>query len=135
MANLPKKPMKGEKVLQSIHDSLCEVIDYLPSLEVRGDNKTISVNSYRSGKTIRAIQTPPNSFSAPVQQQKQGAFAKVNSGDGISGYNCSLYENGLDNPATKTITVFLSNGGSTFYSIPPGTVLYVYPTDAIYYGG
>ena len=55
MANFPKKPMKGEKALQSIYNSLIEVIDYLPSLTVVGDNKTTSVNHSNYGTTIHAL--------------------------------------------------------------------------------
>lgn len=56
MATLPRKPQRGDKVLQSLHDSICAIIDFLPSLEIRGDNKTIKVNSFATGKTIEAIQ-------------------------------------------------------------------------------
>jgi hypothetical protein len=28
----PKKPQRGEKVLQSLYDSVCQIIDFLPSL-------------------------------------------------------------------------------------------------------
>ena len=56
MAQLPKKPQRGDKVLQSIYDSVCDIIDYLPSLNLVGDNKTTSVNHSMYGTTIHAIQ-------------------------------------------------------------------------------
>ena len=56
MANLPKKPQKGQPSIQAIYDSVCEIIDYLPSLTVTGDNKTTSVNHSMYGTTIHAIQ-------------------------------------------------------------------------------
>lgn len=134
MANLPRKPQKGERVLQSIHDSLCEVIDYLPSLEVRGDNKTIAINSFGSGKTIRAIQQPTTPGGGVVESGEL-YLAKVVSGDGIKGYKCQIYKNGLDNPYTEEATVFLANGGSTLYTIPAGTILFVQKTAVPMYGG
>lgn len=43
---------------------------------------------------------------------------KVVSGDGLNGYTCDIYENGLTNPATKQGIVFLANGNSTIYTLP-----------------
>lgn len=135
MANLPRKPLKGDKALQSIHDSLCEVIDYLPSLEIRGDNKTIAINSFGSGKTIRAIQQPTTPGGGGVVESGEMYLAKVISGDGISGYKCDIYANGLDNGATEQALVFLANGGSTLYTIPAGTILFVQKIAIPVYGG
>jgi hypothetical protein len=136
MSVLPRKPLKGDRALQSIHDSLCEVIDYLPSLEVRGDNKTIGVNSHSSGKTIRVLSmaapsAPGEAAAAPGEMY----LAKVISGDGINGYTCNIYKNGLDNPPTEQSLVFLANGGSTLYRIPANTILYVQKIAVPVYGG
>ena len=51
--------------------------------------------------------------------------AKVVSGDGLNGYVCDLYENGLTNPVTGRGIVYLANGNSTIYTLPVNTVLYV----------
>ena len=56
MALRPTKPQKGDKVLQSLYNTVCDIVDYLPSLEVRGDNKTISVSHSTVGTTIHAVQ-------------------------------------------------------------------------------
>jgi len=32
MALLPRKPRQGDKVLQSLYDAVCQIIDFLPSL-------------------------------------------------------------------------------------------------------
>lgn len=60
MASFPRKPQKGQKALQSIYNSLIQIIDYLPSLQVKGDNKTISVNHSNGGTTIHAINQTKN---------------------------------------------------------------------------
>ena len=67
MPKFPRKPQTGDKVLQALYDSICQIIDYLPSLEVRGDNKTTSVNHTEYGTTIKAI-LPHNS----IIQAKKG---------------------------------------------------------------
>lgn len=55
MAVLPRKPQAGDRTLQSMYNAICNIIDYLPSLEVRGDNKTIRANSFGTGKTLEVI--------------------------------------------------------------------------------
>lgn len=51
--------------------------------------------------------------------------AKVVSGNGLIGYTCDIYKNGLSEPPTETGTVFLANGGSTIFVLPVGTILFV----------
>lgn len=72
MANLPRKPQAGDRTLQSMYDAICNIIDYLPSLEIRGDNRTIRINSYGKGKTIEAVQyttSIPNSGGGAVEPE------------------------------------------------------------------
>lgn len=57
MATFPRKPQAGDKVLQSMYDAICQIIDYLPTLEVRGDNTTTSVNHTSCGTIIKAIKS------------------------------------------------------------------------------
>lgn len=54
MSKFPNKPAKGQPALQAIYNSVCQIIDYLPTLEIRGDNKTISVSHSSVGTTIHA---------------------------------------------------------------------------------
>ena len=49
---------------------------------------------------------------------------RVVSGNGVTGYVCDIFENGLNEPATKQGLVFLANGNSTIYPLPVGTVMY-----------
>lgn len=67
MAIFPRKPAKGQKVLQALYDSICQIIDYLPSLEVRGDGKTTMVKHSSFGTTITTIDHSKN-----IQQKKGG---------------------------------------------------------------
>jgi hypothetical protein len=52
---------------------------------------------------------------------------RVITGDGVAGYICDIFENGLTEPATKQGRVFLANGNSTIYTLPAGTVMYAQP--------
>ena len=72
MSILPKKPQAGERVLQGIFDSVNQIIDYLPSLRVSGDNKTIKVSTFKSGTIIEAIQKP-SSGGARVTETEAAA--------------------------------------------------------------
>lgn len=57
----PRKPNRGEKVLQSLYNSVCQIIDFLPSLEITGDNKTIRVDGFGAGKVISLAKKTTNS--------------------------------------------------------------------------
>lgn len=67
----PRKPQRGERVLQSLYDSVCQIIDFLPSLQIVGDNKTIKIDSFGSGKTISAIKPNKTSLSTSKNTSKQ----------------------------------------------------------------
>ena len=102
MAILPRKPQAGDRTLQSMYDAICNIIDYLPSLEVRGDNKTIRANAFGSGKTLEVIgrtssATPSSGNAESVQEV---ILARIYSGNSKSGYNVYLYPNGKDKSYT-----------------------------------
>lgn len=109
MAILPRKPQAGDRTLQSMYDAICNIIDYLPSLEVRGDNKTIRANSFGSGKTLEVIgrtsTSAPSSSAAPTQEV---ILARIMSGNSKTGYTVSLYPDGKDQPTTGNGTLFLT---------------------------
>ena len=52
MAVFPQKPRTGQKVLQGLYNSVCQIIDYLPSLEVKGDNSSTSVTKTSNGTIV-----------------------------------------------------------------------------------
>lgn len=54
MAVFPQKPRSGQKVLQGLYNSVCQIIDYLPTLEVRGDNSSTSVTKTSNGTIVHA---------------------------------------------------------------------------------
>lgn len=51
-----KRPQAGEKVLQSLYDSVMSIIDYLPTITVRGDNYSTYVEHSAAGTIIHAKQ-------------------------------------------------------------------------------
>ena len=61
--------------------------------------------------------------------------ATVVSGNGVIGYTCDIFENGIDQPATKQGTVFLANGGGSLFELPVGTRLFVQKYNVRVFGG
>lgn len=68
MSQFPKKPARGERALQAIYNAVCQIIDYLPSLEVRGDTTTTSVTHSSAGTIIHAKQN----LTFPKKQTVEG---------------------------------------------------------------
>lgn len=67
MARFPSKPQHGQPVIQAFGNSINEIIDYLPSLEVAGDGKSTFVTKSSAGTVIHAKQdsnTSKNSTEA-----------------------------------------------------------------------
>jgi hypothetical protein len=80
MSCFPRKPQRGDKALQALYDSVCQIIDFLPSLEVRGDSSTIKVSSLRGGKIIEAIRQTSGSQSAGYTYDGPFAFTYDDNG-------------------------------------------------------
>jgi hypothetical protein len=80
MATLPRKPQQGDRALQSMYDSICQIIDYLPSLDIVGDNKSVRVNNYRNGRTIEVLNTATPTATEAVGDN-QAIFVQVWQGD------------------------------------------------------
>lgn len=49
-----KRPQKGDKVLQSLYDSVNSILDYLPTITVRGDSYSTYVEHSKAGTIIHA---------------------------------------------------------------------------------
>lgn len=131
MANLlPRKPKAGDRTLQSMYDAICNIIDYLPSLEVRGDNRTIKVNTFGTGKTIEAIKYNSNvagGSSGVAVTPDSPVPAIVKSGTDLTGYTVDIYANGYDQAKTSTAIAFLLQGNAQLQTIPPETKIIVFP--------
>ena len=90
MAKFPSKPTKGQPALQAIYNTVCDIIDYLPTLEVRGDNKTISVSHSSIGTTIHANKNFSVTEGGRIYQAGSGltlsgnTFYNALSGDGVT---------------------------------------------------
>ena len=57
MARKPQKPQKGQPAIKELYNSVCDIIDYLPSLEVTGDQKSTYVTKSSAGTVIHATQS------------------------------------------------------------------------------
>ena len=138
MAKIPLKPAAGEKVLQSFYDSISEIIDYLPSLEIRGDNKTIRVNNSKFGKTITAIQKPSGaggSGGTTTINATGSILAKTTEDSTGLNIKVKLYENGpTGSPSTETYNLFIPNL-SIYGAIPGDTWIMANPINLTVIGG
>lgn len=132
MALVPKKPQRGENALQGIYNAVCQIIDYLPSLVVRGDNKTIAVNESNSGRTIRALNSGNNTSSSPdstIKPEQDVFYAKITGSlDHGLGYYVAIYENGLDKTPTQSNYRLYIPELALFSTLPLGTIIIAHKT-------
>lgn len=83
--------------------------------------------------------TKSNILTTKVDGNLQGSVpivpAKIKEGNGLTGYLCDIYANGLTEPPTSEGRVFLTNGASSIFVLPPGTVLFVQKYNIVMHGG
>lgn len=92
----PQKPKKGLPSITSLYRSICEIIDYLPTLEILGDNKKtwIQKTGYGSIIHVKDAATITNETSSPTIQINEGTIAKVSSthlSNGMKSIRAVLY--------------------------------------------
>lgn len=64
--NIPNKiTTRDGGLIMRIRDTTNDIIDYLKSLQMYGDGKTIKVHSTSLGTTISAVRNPTKSASNP----------------------------------------------------------------------
>lgn len=59
-----RKPKKGDNILQSLFNAVNDIIDVLPSLEIRGDGKTTRTINSSFGTTIHSISSQGQKLAA-----------------------------------------------------------------------
>lgn len=138
MAILPKKPQKGQNSIQALYYAICQIIDYLPSLEVRGDNKTIKVSNYFAGKTISAINSSSSnssSVSGGSSTANAPILAKVVSTNTDSPRTLvRLYPNGPNGPSGPSVDAYAVE--KAFGSVVPiDSWIIVFPSTIQVLGG
>lgn len=92
-------------------------------------NSTNLSETVKTGTTVVKEMTTTNHIAAPLVP------ARVIEGNGIIGYTCDIYSNGLSEAPTNTGTVFLANGASSIFSLPPGTIIFVQKYPIVMHGG
>lgn len=92
-------------------------------------NSTNLSETLKKGTNVVKEMNTTNQISAPLVP------AKVVEGNGIIGYTCDIYSNGLAEAPTDTGTVFLANGASSIFSLPPGTIIFVQKYPIVMHGG
>lgn len=75
MPKMPQKPQVGQKALQSIYNTVCDIVDYLPAVTVRGDGNTTAVDNTPIGTIVHAR---PQAFN-----MQNGNGSKYYAGSGI----------------------------------------------------
>lgn len=92
-------------------------------------NSTNLSETVKTGTNVVKEMNTTNHIAAPLVP------AKVIEGNGIIGYTCDIYSNGLSEAPTNTGTVFLANGASSIFSLPPGTIIFVQKYPVVIHGG
>lgn len=97
MSKKPQKPQKGQPAIKQLYNSVCDIIDYLPSLEVKGDQKSTFVTKSGAGTVIHAAQ-PFSSTKAKANEYYAGSGIAITSGNIINanlsaGPNIQIYSN------------------------------------------
>lgn len=105
-----------------------KVIDTIKKANILVNSSTLSETIKKGATTLREMNTQ-SVTSAPL------VAAKVKSGNGIIGYTCDIYGNGLAEAPTDTGTVFLANGASSIFVLPAGTIIYVQKYPIVVHGG
>lgn len=105
-----------------------QVIDTIKKANQLVNSGTISDQAPKSN----ILQTQMNGSLTGAQKLVP---AKVKEGNGISGYLCDIYGNGLSEPPTDTGTIFLANGASSIFVLPAGTILFVQRYPIVVHGG
>ena len=107
MARLPQKPQKGQPAIKQLYNSVCDIIDYLPSLVVNGDQKSTYVTKSSAGTVIHAAQ-PNLAIAKKGQEYTSGRFIRITSGNAI---NCIL-TGGTDIEITQAGVINYTGSGS-----------------------
>ena len=101
-----KRPQAGERVLQSLYDSVNSIIDYLPSLTVRGDNNSTYVEHTGAGTVIHVKKN--------VSPDQGGGGREYYAGSGLT-LSGNVFYNALSGDGVTTIIVdnVISAAGGT----------------------
>lgn len=140
MAKFPSKPTIGQPAIKQLHKSINEIIDYLPSLDVKGDQKSTYVTKSSAGTVIHAAQT-----ASTTKEKALEYFA----GSGLQLLSGNVFNVGIDDRTIKLVNNKLScvvsggGGGSdtndtyigdaNYYNYLSGNHIYISP-DANYNG-
>lgn len=114
----------AEKVLAATP----KVIDTIKKANQLVNSSNLTDSIQKGANVVKEMNTT-NHTSAPLVP------ARVIEGNGIIGYTCDIYANGLAEAPTDTGTVFLANGASSIFSLPPGTIIFVQKYPIVIHGG
>ena len=113
MAKLPNKPRSGQKTIAALYRSICQVIDYLPSLTVKGDGKNIKVTNKDSGSIISVKNNNLSNW------KYKGDYQKYIFGRGVKSEYDEEICSGLDGIPKELLPQFVTlnlSGDGTYIS-------------------
>lgn len=113
MARIPQKPQKGQPAIKELYKSVCDIIDYLPTLVVNGDQKSTYVTKSSAGTVIHAT---PNNFTVAHSN-------KYLAGDGLRLVSGNVFENALSGDGQTVIirnNIITATGGGGSITITSG---------------
>ena len=116
-----KRPQAGEKALQSIYDSVISILDYLPTLTVRGDNNSTYVEHSTAGTIIHVKQN-----ANPDQAGGKTYYA----GSGLT-----LSGNVFNNAHTSGRFIEITSGNQINCTLSGGSYIEITPAGVINYTG
>ena len=105
MARKPQKPQKGQPAIRELYNTVCDIIDYLPSLEVTGDQKSTYVTKSAAGTVIHATQN--DNFSVKSNKYYAGNGLRLVSGNVFE----SALSGGTDIQIVNNVINYTGSGG------------------------
>lgn len=116
----PNKPRAGQKTIAALYRSICQIIDYLPTLTVKGDGRSTSVSTTSNGSII-SVKSSSNS-----NWIYKGDYQKYIFGEGVKAEYDEQIISGLTGVAKellpKYVTLNISGDGTYISASIPSTI-------------
>ena len=131
-----KRPQKGEKVLQSLYDSVNSIIDYLPTITIRGDSYSTYIEHSSNGIIVHAKHSvfPDQAGGGKQYFAGSGLYLKGNTFYNALSGDADLpnVEHGTIRIIDNVISCVLTPSGATSGDYTSGTYIWVDPQVDVY---
>lgn len=132
---IPSKLQRGQQFKPSVVDKINQIIDYLKTQRIIGDNKTIKVNQLANSIALTA---QPQTSAKPGGSKTVNSTVTIDEGaavpavitntfsDFLQQYNVTLYPNGFGGSATQKAYYVLPTSLSFSVEPPYGAKIIVF---------